>query len=628
MAWQFSVYLVPNFLAGAVAALLAAYAWRKRDQRAALPLALMMAGLAVWSVCYGIELGFSTIEPMLGWDAVAFVGSVVVPTAWLLLAVDYAGYEEWITPRTVALLAVEPALTLALVWTNDVHGLIWRSASVDATAPIAVPALVFGPAYWVNLAYSYLLVAAGILLIASVALRASRIHRRRSFVLLAGVVAPLGANVLFNVFPAANPIPNLDLTPFAFAATGGLYALALFRFRMLELAPTARETLVEAMDDGVVVVDADGRVVDLNPAAREALGEDAIGRPLEETAVGDAEVRGRSLLELPVDDESRTYVVSSTTLTDFRGDAVGRFVHLRDITQLQVLRDHEQRLSVLNRLLRHNLRNELNVIAGESEVLAESLEGADRDRLGKIHAAADRMLDIGEKARHVETTIDPGPSEVVPVDVAGIVRDVAGRLDDAYPEATIEVDAPAEARGAAVGSEQLTVAVENLGENAIEHNPAPAPSVRFAVECTDRSVRVSVADDGPEIPEMERAAIARDRETPLLHGSGVGLWLVRWIVDASAGDLAFEARTPEGNVVTIDLPREPVADGPRRGTRESKRGTPGSTRTGREPTRRARGPTGVDEGDLRENDGEHRGNGRSDEAETPGDPADDQSRSR
>lgn len=213
MAWRFSLYLVPTFLAGVVAVVLAAYAWRKRDQRAAAPFVAMMVGLAVWSFGYGVELGFTTIEPMLRWDQVAFVGSVIVPTAWLLLAVEYAGYEEWLTPWTLGALTVEPALTLALVWTNDAHGLVWRATAVDATGPIPTPEFTFGAAYWANLGYSYLLTVAGVVLVASVVPRAGRIYRRQSLVLLAGVAAPLGANVLFNVRPAANPVPNLDLTP-------------------------------------------------------------------------------------------------------------------------------------------------------------------------------------------------------------------------------------------------------------------------------------------------------------------------------------------------------------------------------------------------------------------------------
>ena len=555
MAWQFSVYLVPTFLAGVAAAVLAAYAWRKRDQRAAMPFFAMMVGLCIWSFGYGVELGFSTIEPMLRWDQVAFVGSVVVPTAWFLLAVEYAGYEEWIDSWVIGALVVEPALTLALVWTNGVHGLIWRAASTHATATIVVPELTFGPAYWANLWYSYLLSVAGLVLVASVVPRAGRIYRRQSLVLLAGALVPFVANAAFNVFPPANPIPNLDLTPFAFVVTGVFFALALFRFRMLDLTPTARETLVEAMDDGVVVADVDGRVVYCNPAARRALGEGAVGAAIRRTPIGSADGVAEGVLELEADDGTRTYEVSETPLSDFRGDAVGRFVHLRDVTELRVLRERDQRLSVLNRLLRHNLRNELAVVIGEAEVLDAKLSGEERERVRTIDEAAERLIDMGQKAVHVEKTVGPGRPVTGPLDVVPVVSAVASNLDAAHADATVEVDAPEAAWATAADQQLLEVALENLGENAVEHNPDESPSVEFRVECGEETVSVSVADDGPGIPEEERTAIARERETQMAHASGLGLWLVRWIVEASDGELSFESRDPAGSVVTIALAR-------------------------------------------------------------------------
>jgi len=555
MAWRFSVYLLPTFLSGLVAVALAGYAWHKRDQRAALPFHAMMVGLAIWAFGYGIEIGFTELGPMLWWDQVAFIGSAVVPTAWFLLAVEYAGYETWITRRTLGLLAIEPVATLLLVWTNEAHGLIWQSTSVDVAGPLTTPHLVFGPAYWVNFVYSYALIAAGVVLVASVLVRASRIYRRQGVVLLAGLIVPLGANLAFNVFPWANPLHALDLTPFAFVVTGVFYALALFRFKMLDLAPTARETLVEAMDDGIVVADASGTVVDANPAARRALGEDVVGRSLDATDIGrDGTIDG-GLLELSVGDDTSSFELSSRTLTDFRGDTVGRFVLLRDITELEVLREHEQRLSVLNRVLRHNLRNELNVVLGEGELLAESVSPEDAKRVRSILDSADRMLDISEKARHIESTIGRTATETV--DLARIVATVADRLAEANPDAAVSVDGPTEAWVGTVGQRQLAVAIINVGENAVQHNPTASATVRFQVEQHTATVELTVVDDGPGIPEMERAAIEQETETPLVHGSGLGLWLVRWVVQASGGELRIETTEEGHNAVTIELERRP-----------------------------------------------------------------------
>lgn len=562
MAWHFSAYLLPTFTAGGVTTLLAAYAWGKRDTRAALPFTVMMVGLAIWSVGYGIELGFTTLKPMLFWDRVAFIGSVIVPTAWLLLAVEYAGYDAWLTRTRVGLLTVEPLVTLALVWTNEFHGLIWRHTALDSTGAITKPQLTFGPGYWANFGYSYLLFFVGVVLFVHVMIRASRLHRRQSLFMILGGIGPLGVNVVFHVVPRANPVGNLDLTTFALSVSSVCFALALFRFRMLELAPAARETLIEGMSDGVLVLDAEERIVDFNPTVRRVLGGGIAGQSVAATEIGSLDSSEREVVSFEVGERTRTYEASKTLLTDFRGESVGSFVLLRDITELRTVRDHEQRLSVLNRILRHNIRNELTVIRGHSEALSESLSDERREHVEAIDRASARILDISEKADHVPTTVRPKRGGVA-ANAAAITRRTADQLAEAHPTASVHVDAPEAAWASVVGRKQLAVAVTNLGENALKHNPADGAAVWFRITERRRTVRISIRDNGPGVPAGETAVITSDRETPLEHGSGLGLWIARWIVEASDGDLSVETGDSTGSVFSIDLPRTaPSEDAP------------------------------------------------------------------
>ena len=554
MVWRFSPYLLPTFAAGSVTVVLAAYAWRKRDKRAALPFTVMMLGLAVWSLGYGIELGFTTLEPMLFWDGVAFVGSVVVPTAWLLLAVEYAGYDDRLDRRHVGALAVEPVVTLALVWTNEFHGLIWRHTAIDATGPLTTPRLTFGPGYWVNFGYSYLLFFAGICLFVHVMLRASRLYRRQSLLMIAGGIVPVVMNAVFHIVPDRNPVGTLDPTTFALAVSGVFFALALFRFRLLELAPAARETLIEGMEDGVLVLDAEERIVDLNPTVRRIVGDRARGESIDRTKIGASDGLDRTVMAFDVDERTRTYEVSKTLLTDFRDETVGSFVLFRDITELQIVRDHEQRLSVLNRIIRHNVRNELNVVYGHSETLLEDISGEQREHVEAIDRAATRVLRISEKVDHVQETIGSKREDATPVDVAAIARAAADQLTETFPTAAVHVDAPEAAWASAIGGKQLAVAIENLAENALAHNPDRDASVWIRVEKRRRNVRLTVQDDGPGIPEYELAAVSANRETALEHSSGLGLWITRWVVEESNGELSVETDDATGSVLTVDLP--------------------------------------------------------------------------
>ncbi|MHC3437978.1 ATP-binding protein [Natrialbaceae archaeon A-gly3] len=141
----------------------------------------------------------------------------------------------------------------------------------------------------------------------------------------------------------------------------------------------------------------------------------------------------------------------------------------------------------------------------------------------------------------------------IAVDVAGTLRRVATSVTDRYPEAEISRALPD--RCDALAAPELEVALGELLENAIVHNDSKRPVVEVAVECGEHSVEVRVADDGPRIPEMEVDVLSGARSIdPLYHGSGLGLWVIYWVVKRSGGTVTFDYNEPRGNVVTLELP--------------------------------------------------------------------------
>lgn len=310
------------------------------------------------------------------------------------------------------------------------------------------------------------------------------------------------------------------------------------------------------MDDSIVVADPDGRIVDCNPAARRALDEGALGGTLRETAIGTDDGVAEGGVEIDVGEESRTYEVSTTALYDFRGDVVGRFVLLRDVTELQVLRDHEQRLSVLNRLLRHNLRNEVNVIAGANELLAASVDGEDVARIRTIEAAAERMLGIGEKARYLETTAGSGPSARVPVDVVAAVAEVAERTRT-RPSASTPPTPPGRPQWAtgSWSSPWRTWARTPWSTTRPGRRPSRSASTagRRRSPCPSRTTgRASPRPSG-----------RRSRRTGRRRWPTRAAWASGWSAGSSTPPTAsWSSRRSPGSVVTVTLERvEPPARG-------------------------------------------------------------------
>lgn len=199
-------------------------------------------------------------------------GFVVGDLAWLVESISI-----------VAILTIEPLIILLLVWTNPLHGLVNSHVVLDTKGPFSALVFTYGAAFWVDIAYSYLLLLLGAFFIVALIhsfIRSTSLYQGQAGALLVALVAPWVGNAL-TIF-GWSPFPRLDLTPFAFTITGIAMASSLFRFRLLDIRPIAREVLIENMRDVVLVVDEQNRIVDLNRAAQQVLGHSAselIGQP-------------------------------------------------------------------------------------------------------------------------------------------------------------------------------------------------------------------------------------------------------------------------------------------------------------------------------------------------------------
>jgi signal transduction histidine kinase len=223
---------------------------------------------------------------------------------------------------------------------------------------------------------------------------------------------------------------------------------------------------------------------------------------------------------------------------------------IRDLT---AFKENEQRLAVLDRVLRHNLRNNLNVVSGRASALIDHDDATVRESVAAVEEATRDVLDMANKARAFQHALEDAHDVAETVDVGAVAGTVATAVAEEHAAASVDcevgVDGPVRVRG----NEAVELALTELVENAIDHNPSETPSVRLTVTRTDDEARIGVADDGPRIPDVEVAALDASVETPLEHASGLGLWLVRWTTTSFGGTLSF-GTTPDGNLVTVLLP--------------------------------------------------------------------------
>jgi PAS domain S-box-containing protein len=339
---QSSPYLLPLLITAALSALLTLVIWRRRRAPGAVPLAILTSAVALWALAYLLSLAASALEAQLFWANLAYLGIVLVPVSWLAFALAYSGRGAWLSPRRLLLLAIMPLATLAAVWTNELH-LLFRSEVYQVnTGSLMVLEATLGPLFWLHTAYSYLLLLLGSVLLARNLFRMSPAYRRQAGGLFIGLSAPWVGNVLY--LSGLSPFPHLDLTPFALSISGVALTWDLLRFGLFELVPIAHSTVFYSMEDGVIVLDARGRIVDINPAALALLKRrphEIIGQPAGSVLAGQPDIveRYRQISEvheelaLDAGGEARSFDLRISPIYDRNGRLNGRVIVLRDITE-------------------------------------------------------------------------------------------------------------------------------------------------------------------------------------------------------------------------------------------------------------------------------------------------------
>jgi PAS domain S-box-containing protein len=333
------------------------------------------------------------------------------------------------------------------------------------------------------------------------------------------------------------------------------------------------KTIVQTVREPIVVLDPDGNFERVNEAMTEATGYEAdelVGSHVSKVA-SEADIdRGKRQIRAVLDgtDERATFEASlvaadgssreyrmSVSVLDGPDGFEGTTLVAHDVTDL---REHQRRLSVLDRVLRHNLRNKLNVVvARASEIRDHAEDDRLREAASGIERAGGDLLETAEAVRRFQGVTDPRRSARKRVDLTDAVESALDGIRATYGDVRLEVDCASTA--VAAGDETLALAVEELLDNAAGAGGGGDGPTRVSARVRDEPaegvVEVAVADDGPGIGESSRRALERGTETPLEHTSGLGLWLVRWAVDNANGDICVEQNEPRGTVVRLRLPR-------------------------------------------------------------------------
>ncbi len=399
--WQYTVAVALLLLAAVVLGALILVLWSIRRVVGVKVLIALELAVLEWTLGNTLEYLSPDLAGKSFWVNVEYLGIVAVPVLWLMFALQFAGREKWLTWRRMLLLWVVPAITALLSWTNDLHGLMRFNVRLDTSGPFPIIAKTYGPWFWVHTTYSYLLLLIASYLLLRALNRSPLAYRQQRNILLTGILLPWLANVLyvFHLIP-----DRLDLTPLLFTVAGVIITLGLFRFRLFELVPIARETVIDSMTDGVLVIDPHDRIADVNPCARSLLGlldHDLVGKPAARVwpawsalaAQLDTTHEVRTEIDLGDQTARRFIDLSLLPLYDGKGQFIGRLVILRDIGDYKRVEDS----------LRH-AQSELEArVAARTAELAAANEELRTEIAERQRAEAERETLIQElKAKNSE----------------------------------------------------------------------------------------------------------------------------------------------------------------------------------------------------------------------------------
>jgi PAS domain S-box-containing protein len=580
-----SVFFGLLFVSGTLAVAVAALAWRERRKSGAEVMAVVLLVIALWA--YGQAIMFAgTSLPIrqLGFD-VSMVGYLSIPPLWLLYTVLYTGTWSEYVPRPLVTAVIVPFGWTVVVATNSIHRLLYVDAGLRTAGSGVTFTYEWTTAYWVLINLEYLLVAVAIWLLVRKFFASRNVYRRRTSFFIVASFSLTACHAVSQY--GLSPVPQFSLGPLFFLSVDVLSLLAfvsyrgmqfvpvnrlvrLFGFRSKSLTPLARETVLEEMQGGVVVVDHKNRVVDINPIGKRLLGIDqrVVGKPIDGllppscfvaddpvflTTDATEGVHKGQWFE-PTDGQSRCLDVTVSLLTADDGEAVGRVLLLHDVTERErrkrKLEHKNEQLDSFASVVSHDLRNPLNVAQGSVTLLEDD---ADDEHVERLQQSIQRMEQIIEDvltlARQGQSVDDP-----TTVDVMSTARQAWEVVDTAV--ATLEVDGDVTLQA---DERRLQQVFENLFRNAVEHgstdpdsqarqdavehnstgaegtnetDDARGSDVTVTVGAIDGGTGFYVADDGRGIPEDEREEVLEKGFTTAADGTGFGLAIVRTIVEA------------------------------------------------------------------------------------------------
>ena len=586
--WQFN--LASSFLlaSGVVSVITAIFIATKQTFPGKLPIMLMMVMGAEWAISAGMEAAAPDIPSKIFWSQLEYVGSMIGPVLYCYFILGFLRKKKDELSRYLWMFWIIPLLTIIIGATNGSHFLLWTGFSWGSRE---YNNLVYhhGPWFWVAVAYAFGLIFFGGFVLIHAIVRFPGYFRRQAWYLVAGSALPVVTTLIYVT--GMSPLGGFDISPIGFLFGGLLFVFGILRKQMFDLLPIAHHVILENMLAGILVLDEQMRVLDLNPAALEMLrlkenivGKNALEKiPTLGLFLEKLSEKSLKRTEIPMKDPERWIEISYTPITEKNGQIEGSLFMLHDITarkqyeqkltalNLQ-LSDSEKKLKELNTrkdklftVIAHDLKNPFNALLGFSRILhKESLE-MDAEEVhkisGHIQKAAqqgyDILLNLLEWSRAQTNRIEFNPE---PYPLHELISGTISNIEFMSQAKNILLEVkPVQDAMVMADKHMIETVMRNLLSNAVKFSHRNG-KVIVSVNPQDTFYSISVQDNGMGIAAEDLQKIFRldflytSKGTEGEQGSGLGLILCKDFIEKNGGHITVESNPGQGSIFSFTLP--------------------------------------------------------------------------
>lgn len=549
--------------------------------RGAVPMLLLLVGMSLWSMCQLLHIFVIDPQVKYFWYQAKFLGIVMIPPAFVLLAADISGRKNLIRPIHVASIVSFSMMILISILTDPWTHLFRKKVEYVIVEQFILIKTMDGPAFWTFTIYSYLLIIVSILLLADKARKSVGTERKQALLMLFGCTFPWIWNILFLLI--LDPTYPLDYTPVFMLITEIVFIITLFYYRMFNIVPFTKRAVFESLEDLVLVIDRAGIIQDMNPAAQEVFqtGKAPVGRNFSEFRMFLDPVPGESLNEIQGefrgcrDAGSRDYLANTTPILGKHGSQIGHLIVFKDITELsesrRTLEMATRELAIQNekkmlfvKQVNRNIRTPMNRIMGFAEVFAQKdLSDSQNEAVEHLSISGEHLIqlinDITDYSR-----IETGKMKLVEgsIQIFDLVRHVCRLFEYQAEQKGIAVkyhiagDVPIRLLA---DSLRLTQVLSNIMGNAVKFTEKGQVTLAV-VKLPGPWMEIAISDTGIGISEKNISKIfvpyqqAEEGTALKFGGTGLGLAIVKELVERMGGEVTVNSVLGEGTVFVLKLP--------------------------------------------------------------------------